>query len=78
MWTNSLRAVIAAVAECFPYNLKWPWNEQVCQGVTFKADRIPRYTRTYLFLFCLPSLKEDDGSKTRESLSLVLKDAVRE
>ena len=26
-----------SVAECFPEKLRWPWNEQVCQGVKCKA-----------------------------------------
>ena len=26
-----------SVAECFPEKLKWPWDEQVCQGVKCKA-----------------------------------------
>ena len=25
-----------SVSECFPEKFKWPWNEQVCQGVKCK------------------------------------------
>ena len=26
-----------SMVECFPEKLKWPWNEQVCQGVKCKV-----------------------------------------